>query len=291
MLSELKELWRFRELLLAMVERELRIRYKNSALGVLWSLLNPLLTVVVMWFVLKTVMQNNTDNISAYILAGYLPFLFFQMAILDSAQSVLAALPVVKKVYFPREILPLASVISNLIHFVLALAVYLIYALILWGVTGFKDFPVKYNVLFLPVLLLVHVCLVGGVSFIVSALNVFYEDVKYVVSVLMYLMFFLTPVMYFSETVFYAMKKWGAAQELGFFLYHLNPVATLITAYRKTLVAPGKIQVLDDGVATQVSPLAFNWLHFGIAVVFSVAILILGYSLFNKLKWRFVERP
>src|SRR5512147_373606 len=102
MLAELKELWKFRELLLSMVERELRIRYKNSILGFFWSLINPLVTVAVMTVVFKYIAGNQTSNFGAYILAAYLPFMFFQLAVMDAAQSVLVALPLVKKIYFPR---------------------------------------------------------------------------------------------------------------------------------------------------------------------------------------------
>ena len=86
MRADLKELWRFRELLWAMVERELRIRYKNSVLGFFWSLINPLVTVLVITVVFKILLKNGTPNFSAYVLAAYLPFLFFQVCLLDSAQ-------------------------------------------------------------------------------------------------------------------------------------------------------------------------------------------------------------
>ncbi len=291
MRNELKELWRFRELLFAMVERELRIRYKNSALGFFWSLLNPLVTVAVMTFVFKYVMQNETENFSAYILAAYLPFIFLQLCLLDSAQSVLIALPVVKKVYFPREILPLSSVISNFIHLVLAMFVFLAYLFILYAVTGFQSSPFTWRLLFLPVLLLVNLMLATGFSLLISAYNVFYEDVKYLVSVGLYLGFFLTPIMYFSETVFYALRKYGQTGELIYTLYHLNPVAMLSTAYRKTLVPPGKMKVVEAGNVIDISPLPFNWAMFGICVLVSLAVLIYGYHVFNRLKWKFVERP
>src|SRR3990172_8173834 len=124
MLAELKELWRFRELLYSMVERELKIRYKNSFLGFFWSLLNPLLTVAVLTYVFRNYVGLETKNLSAYILAAYLPFIFFQMSVLDSAQSVLSNIQLIKKIYFPREILPLAQVISNFIHLLLALLVF-----------------------------------------------------------------------------------------------------------------------------------------------------------------------
>lgn len=290
MIGDLKELWRFRELLVAMVERELRIRYKNSVLGFFWSLLNPLVTVAVMTFVFKFLMNNGTDSFSAYVLAAYLPFMFFNMTLMDSAQSVLVALPVVKKVYFPREILPLASVIANFIHFALALVVFFVFLFGVWAVSGFAVSPFTPWIAFLPVLLVVSLCLVTGLSLLISALNVFYEDIKYVLSVVLYLLFFLTPIMYFSETVFYALKG-KANGELIYFLYHLNPVATLSTVYRKVLLADGKIAVISDGEQIFVDPLGVNWLLFGITVAVSVGLLLYGYRVFNKLKWRFVEKP
>jgi len=291
MREEVKELWRFRELLFAMVERELRIRYKNSALGFFWSLLNPLVTVAVMTFVFKYVMQNETENFSAYILAAYLPFIFLQLCLLDAAQSVLIALPVVRKVYFPREIMPLAAVLSNFIHLVLAMVVFLAYLFVLWAVTGFQDSPFTWRLLFLPVLLIVNLVFAAGLSLLISAYNVFYEDVKYVVSVGLYLAFFLTPIMYFSETVYFALKKFGETGQWLYTAYHLNPVAMLSTAYRKTLVPPGKIKVVENGQMIDISPLAFNWTLFLICVGLSVLTLLVGYSVFNRLKWKFVERP
>ncbi|RYD39626.1 MAG: ABC transporter permease, partial [Verrucomicrobiaceae bacterium] len=104
MRAELRELWRFRELLLTMVERELRIRYRNSALGILWSFLSPLATTAVLTLVFGYLAPTSgAKNFSAYILAAYLPYLFFQQSVLDSAQSVLSQVDLVKKIYFPRE--------------------------------------------------------------------------------------------------------------------------------------------------------------------------------------------
>lgn len=292
MLSDLRELWRFRELLWAMVERELKIRYKNSALGFLWSLVNPLATVFVMTIVFRVFMRNGTENFAAYVLAAYLPFLFFQMALMDSAQSVLASLQVVKKVYFPREILPLASVISNFIHLLIALAIFFVYLFVVWAVTGFAVSPFTWRIGFLPVLLVVHLALTTGMALLISAYNVFFEDVKYVVGVSLYLMFFLTPIMYFSETVYHGLKSYFPNHphwaELGYTLYHLNPVAMFATAYRRSLLPPGPV---DAGAGQIVQPIPFDWTMFGVATFTSFGLLVLGYYVFNKLKWRFVERP
>ena len=291
MLKEAKELWKFRELLWAMVERELRIRYKNSFLGFFWSLANPLATVLVITVVFKYFLQNGTENYSAYVLAAYLPFIFFQICLMDSAQSVLGALPIIKKVYFPREILPLANVVANFIHFVLALVIYFVYLFVLWAVTGFESSPFTWKLGFLPVLLIVNFAFATGVSFLIAAYNVFYEDVKYVVGVALYLMFFLTPVMYFSETVYYALHSRGLTWL--YYVYHLNPVAMLSTAYRKTLVPTGEIEIQTAPGQAPIKTfmLEFDWPLFWITVAISFLTLIVGYHVFNRLKWRFVERP
>ncbi len=268
-----------------MIERELRIRYKNSVLGFFWSLLNPLVTVLVMTVVFKYLIGNPTPNFSAYILAAYLPFMFFQFAILDSAQSVLVALPVVKKVYFPREILPLATILSNFVHFLLALGVFFAYLLVIW-VLNPGESPFNVTIAFLPGLLIINLALAVGCGLLVSSLNTFYEDIKYVVSVGLYLMFFLCPIMYFSENVRYS-KQLGESGDLIYTLYHFNPLAMLSTAYRKVLLDPQQVYV--DGQL--VEPLPLDWTWVGVSAGVSVLILVGGYALFNRLKWKFVERP
>jgi lipopolysaccharide transport system permease protein len=285
--ANLRELWRFRELLWAMAERELRIRYKNSALGFFWSLLNPLVTIFVMYLVFKVFLRNTTEGYSAHVLAAYLPYMFVNLSIMDSAQSVITALPMVKKVYFPREILPLATLLANLVHFGLALVVFFAYLFVVWAVTGFGASPFTWRIVALPGLVAVTFLLACGVSLIVSALNVFFEDVKYVVSVLLYIGFFLTPVMYFVENVWYSLPEGPGRQGL-FWLYHLNPMTAIVTAYRRALVVPGSVDVgPPEGL---VPPLPFQWGLFAYSVAASVVILLAGLALFNRLKWRFVER-
>lgn len=283
MLDELKELWRFRELLYSLVERELRIRYKNSFLGFFWSLLNPLITVAVMTLVFKNFLGNETANLGAYVLAAYLPFMFFQVCLMDSAQSILVALPLVKKIYFPRETLPLAMIISNFIHLLLALLVFFLYLIVWVWLPNPGDFPISKMVVFLPVLLVIHLALATGLSLLVAALNTFYEDVKYIVNVLLYLLFFATPVMYFSENVFLRFKE----QPWAYTLYHLNPVAMLCTGYRKVLLDPQPVVMGKDSV----DALPLDWGLLAACAVTSFAVLWLGYAVFNRLKWRFVERP
>lgn len=290
MIKELKELWRFRELLGAMVERELRIRYKNSVLGFFWSLLNPLITVLVMTVVFKFLLKSSTPNFSAYMLAAYLPYMFFSTALMDSAQSVLVALPVVRKVYFPREILPLASVISNFVHFILAIVVFFGFLFVIWAGTGFHVTPFSWRGWFLPVLLILMFALTTGCAFLVSALNVFYEDVKYIISVLLYLLYFVTPIFYFSETVYYSLRNMPNGM-LYYNLYHLNPIATFATVFKKVLLADGTVEVKIGESMQQVPMRHMDWPMFWIATCVSFGLLVYGYHVFNKMKWKFVEKP
>lgn len=284
MLGELKELWRFRELLLSMVQRDLKIRYKNSVLGFFWSLLNPLITVLVMTAVFKNFLDNDTKNYSAYILASYLPYMFFQMCLMDSAQSVLVDISIIKKIYFPREILPLARVISNFVHLCLALLIFFGYMFAVYAMDP-QVWPFQKTTLLLPLLLIINFALATGLSLLISALNTFYEDVKYIVSVLLYLLFFLCPIMYFSEAVYQRAHDHGSMWL--YTGYHLNPVAMLATAYRKLLLAPQPVKF----AGSMHDPLPLDWGLFGICAATSFGLLILGYHVFNRLKWRFVERP
>ncbi len=271
-------------MLVTMVQRELKIRYKNSILGFFWSLLNPLITVFVMTFVFENFLNNGTPNLSAYVLAAFLPYMFFQICLLDSAQSILHGLDLAKKIYFPREILPLTMVISNFIHFILALGVFFVYLLGVYLLHPAIS-PFQASSIYLPLLLAINLALVTGLGLIISALNTFYEDVKFIVSVLLYLLYFLCPIMYFSESVYHA--KIAEEHPWVYNLYHLNPVATLCTAYRKILLANQPVKFRGETL----DPLPLDWGQIGVAALISFALLFLGYSFFNRLKWKFVERP
>lgn len=294
MLGELKELWRYRELLLVMVQRDLKIRYKNSALGFLWSFLNPLLTVAVMTFVYQNFIFKDQPNMGAYIMAAYLPFMFFQQSILDGAQSVLGSVQLIKKIYFPRELLPLAAVVSNFVNFLLALGIFFLYLLLNYALNP-GDFPIKSTVWILPILVVITFALTLGSSLIISALNTFYEDVKYIISIVLYLLFFLCPIVYFDETVANSTINLQSGW-LAYKIYNLNPIAYLCTAYKKAILAPYSPKVMEPVGAlpnqvVQVGSIPLSWKYLAATGVTSLLILFVGYWLFNRLKWRFVERP
>ncbi|MCC6444444.1 MAG: ABC transporter permease [Armatimonadetes bacterium] len=301
MLEEFREFLRYRDLLRQLVIRDLKVRYKNSVMGFFWSLLNPLVQVAVMTVVLKLVMNLGIKNYSAYVLCAFLPWMFFQMALLDSAQSIIEHEGLVKKIYFPREVLPVSKSISNFIHFALAIAVFLVYLLILGT-------PFTFRLLLVPLLAMVEFTLILGLSLVISCLNVFYEDVKYIVTVLLQLFFYFSPVIYFPEQVFQALQRSAAVPEafksLLYNLYMLNPMATLLTAYRKLFLPPLQIDQEAAGrwftcwncgarnfeprAALSGFPLPL-WLLL-LAAVVAVAATVGGYAFFNAYKWRFAER-
>jgi ABC-type polysaccharide/polyol phosphate export permease len=285
MVKELKELWSYRELLYVMVQRELRIRYKNSALGLIWSFLNPLFQVLVMSFAFKVFLKVGGDSFTVYMLAAYLPFMFFQTCVLDSSQSILLQLPLIKKIYFPREILPLACVFANLIHLLIGFVIFFLVLLFVY-VLHPGVMPLQASTVYLPILILISFMLATGASFLVSAFNTFYEDVKYIVTVIMNLMFYLCPIMYYAEHVANAPLN-RDTNWLLYKLYNLNPLAALSHGYRKILLAP--IQVKIDGV--MVDPMPTPWKYIAVSGVFAFCLMIFGYRVFNRLKWKFVERP
>jgi ABC-2 type transport system permease protein len=205
--------------------------------------------------------------------------------VLDASQSVLSSIQLVKKIYFPREILPLATIISNFIHLMLGFVVFFLLLIVNYIIRP-GSFPIQATTIYLPILLVISFMLATGLGLIVCALNTFYEDVKYMMGVFMYMLLFLCPVMYFIEEVANAGPV--KAHPIYFKLYNLNPVAVLTTAYRKILLAPQYIR-MRDGSKAHPFPLEWSWV--GYAAVLSFLVLIGGYAVFNRVKWKFVERP
>jgi lipopolysaccharide transport system permease protein len=276
---ELSELWRFRGLLWQLVRRDLKVRYKNSRLGILWSIAPPLVQVLCISFALRNALTLSEDfpSLVIFILVAQIPWTYFQTSILDSSQSILLMYGVIKKVYLPREIIPLSNAISNFIHFLITWAVFFVF----WF--GFMRGKILPGIVWFPYLILVQFMLVTGLSLFVSALNVFYEDVKYVVSILMGLGFFLLPIIYVVEQPYY--KGSRLFRGIGLDVYMLNPMSSLITGFRKTLLEPP----LPKAIHGPSFPLDIS--NILVAGVLSFLILAGGYAYFNSRKWQFVERP
>lgn len=290
--AELKELWSYRELLWILFRRDLSVRYKNSVLGFAWSLINPLLQVAVITIVLKYVLRIDIPNYSAYIFCAFLPWSFFQLALLDASTSLLFHERLIKKVYFPREIIPLSLVLSNLFHFVLATLVFFLIMAALpfvwWPVTGRFEWTLQPTALLAPVAMAVEFLLVAGLSLYVAATNVFYEDVRYLLTVGLSVLYYLVPVIYFAEFLGHTNQLPPEWRQAVYTVYMLNPLSAIITAFRKWILPP----TYFSGFEIRTQPMTGgDWAFLGAAVVTSVLVGVAGYSYFNRRKWRFAERP
>ena len=250
------EIYRFRYFLRNMVIRDLKVRYKGSALGFLWSLMNPLLMMLVLSLVFSVAFKISMPHYPIFLLCGLLPWNFFAVSVSNATGSVVGQAGLLKKVAFPREILPLASILANLVHFGIGLLILFIFLIV------FK-IPLGLPALALPLVILLQVVFVLGFSLILSSLNVFYRDVQQILEVLLLVWFYLTPVFYSLSMIPGRFHR----------LYLLNPMASLVTMYRALLFENGWPSAKVTFAAVAISLLAYLFGHF----------------VFRKFHYRFAE--
>ncbi len=263
----LRELWQYRELIRNLVVRNLKVRYKNSVLGVAWSLLSPM-GMIIVYTILFSFLQPNHDirNYPVFVVCGLLPWNFCIDSILQATSSIVGDAQLIKKVYFPREILPISVVLSNLVSFLIALPIFFALALILQS-------PLTWWALLLPFTLLIQLVFVLGLSFFLATLNVFYRDTQHLLGVLMQAWFFLTPVFYPIQTISEETHFLGIAFNARLWLRRLNPMASIIASYRDLLYW-GQPTGLDFLVRTAITALI---------------VLVVGYLVFMRYSPRFGE--
>ncbi|MFN8442298.1 MAG: ABC transporter permease [Caldilineaceae bacterium] len=223
-------LYQYRELIRNLVVSDLKGRYKSSALGFVWSLLNPLGMMLVFSLVFG-VMLNNGNQIDKYplfLLCGLLPWNFFADSVLAGINSVVANANLVKKVYFPREVLPIAGVLSHLINFLLAFLVLFVALVLFRG--HFSSWLWT-----LPIVILIQTFFSLGIALILSTLNVYYRDTLMIMNVLMLAWLFLTPVLYPASMIPVSKEIWGVTVDVQRWQYVLNPMASLVNVYRDLL--------------------------------------------------------
>ena len=223
------ELWAYRELVRELVVRDLKLRYKNSALGFLWSLLNPLLLMVV-FTVVFTIMVPNAAvaDFPVFVLCGLLPWNFFSASVTTSVNSVVEQSHLIKKVYFPREIVPISSVLANGVNFGLSLIVLLAAVLI-------SGRPILWVILFMPMIMIVQLLFTLGVAFVLSTINVYYRDTSVIMDVVMQAWFFVTPVFYPIDILPEWTNLIGLELPVRRLVYIVNPLASIVANYRSVL--------------------------------------------------------
>lgn len=242
--SQIRECVRYRNLIRSLVVRDLKARYRNSLLGFLWSLLNPLLMMVVFTFVFTVLFPSSMGkSYPVFFLSGLLPWQFFTNCMTSSTRSIVDNAHLIKKVYFPKEVLPIAGILSNLVNFLLALAV-------LFALLPLFQVRVTPWVVLLPLIILIQLLFTIGLSFILSTLNVFFRDIQHIMETLMLIWFFLTPVFYSLEDM-PTRLIWRT--DLHSLIYAVNPMASLIAAHRAVLFQGGAPSFLHLAVTSAVA--------------------------------------
>jgi lipopolysaccharide transport system permease protein len=273
-IRDLLELFRYRDVLVNLVKREMKVRYKNSVLGFFWSLLNPLLQILVLVLVFKyfTPMAAESQNYSILLVTTILPWYFFAQVLQEGSASVAEEIALVKKAYFPRAILPIASLSAGIIHFLLSLIV-LVGMFVVVRVTVRWDYVPLFVVCFL-----IQVCFMLGLMLLTSALSVFYNDVRYMLGSITMMWFFMSPVLYFVNQVMASHRLTPFMKQL----YMLNPLAPIMVGYRS--IVPNDKPPTIPTVAVP-DYYVFLAISAGVAVV----VLIIGGVVFGRYQWTFAE--
>ncbi|MEF7439061.1 ABC transporter permease [Paenibacillus lautus] len=256
MFYRLQEVYRYRQMLKSMVLTDLRTRYKGSVLGFLWTFINPLLMLVIYSLVFSSIMRMNIDNYPMFLFVAILPWIFFSTSLQSSAAVVLRNNSLVKKIYFPREILPISVVIGGVINYLFGLVI-LIPALLIFGV------KISHAILLFPIVLIIHAFITLGLSFVVASINIFFRDLEHILSFLLQFLFYLTPIIFSLD---YIPEKFQ-------YLFKLNPLSYIIEAYR---------DIFFYGVLPQMDKL-------GLYALVSILILIGGWFIYHILQRKFAE--
>jgi len=252
-----KNLYQYRELLKTNVQKEIRGKYKGSFLGILWSFLNPLLMVLVYALVFPFIMKGQgIDNYLIYLVVAVIPWNFFTTCITTGCNCIWINGGIIKKVYFPREILPVSVIVAGLINFLISCVIILLF--LIFGGIGFSI-----HLLWLPLIAIIQSFLSLGLLFILSAINVYVRDVEYLVSFFLNLLFYGTPILYKAD-MFPESIRW---------ILYLNPMTHLIDAYRSIFY----YQTMPN-----ISSLLYIF-------VLSTIVLVIGYGIFRKLEKGFAE--
>jgi len=256
MINKLREIYKFKNLIYNLVARDLKVKYKGSILGFFWSLLNPLIMLIVYTIAFKYIIKIRVENFPIFFLCAFLPWSFLSLSLSMAVSSIKDNANLVKKVYFPREILPLSIVLSNLIQFLLTFII-LIPALFFFKV------KLGLPLLLLPLIIIFQLAFTLGLAYILAALNVFFSDVKHLLEIFLQIWFWLTPIIYPTSFVPDRFQS----------LYRLNPAVLLVESYRNSLLYH------------KWTPLLELLSILGVSILF----LIIGHLVFNNYNKRLAE--
>ena len=215
----LTNLYNYRELLKSNVKKEIRGKYKGSFLGVLWSFINPLLQVLVYAIVFPYIMRVKTPNYLQYLITGIIPWTFFTTVLTQGMITVRMNAGILKKVYFPREILPISVALSGLVNFFISCIIILIFCL-------FGGIGISWHILLLPLVAFIQFVFSLGLILALSAINIYIKDTEYIVQFIINMVFYATPILY-PTSLFPESFRW---------ILYLNPMAGIVDLYRNIFI-------------------------------------------------------
>jgi lipopolysaccharide transport system permease protein len=246
------------ELVRELTLREIKSRYKQSILGYAWVILNPFFQMLVMAFVFSKILRFPTMGVpyTIFLYAGLLPWNLFANSLVSSTNALVSNASLLKKIYFPREIFIVSTTLAKIVDFFLASTVFIIFMI------AYHQ-PITWNVLWFVPIFLIQQLFTYGLSLILASLNLFYRDIQYVLTLLITVWMYLTPVIYPTEIF----------PEKYRLIFQLNPMAVIINAYRQTILGGGMP----------------NLTSLGIGLLVSVIVTIIGIRIFRKLEGVFAD--
>ena len=256
-MKTIKEIYEYRTMISSLIKRDLRGRYKGSVLGFAWTFLNPLLQLAVYTVVFSHIMRAGIEDYYLFLFVALIPWIFFNASVSGGTTCIISQKDMVSKIYFPREILPIAHVTCQLVNMLLSFVV--VFAVLLISGKGMSLKALAY----LPIIIIAEYLLAISIALIVSALTVYLRDLEHIIVIITMAWQFLSPVMYSIDMVPENMRD----------LFNLNPMTPIIVAYRDILYYK------------KVPELA-TLLH---GFIFSVVLLIIGWFVFGRLKKHFAE--
>lgn len=252
-----KNIYNYRELLKTTVKKDIRGRYKNSFLGVIWSFFNPLLQLLVYAIVFPLIMKNTPDNYVIFICVALIPWTYFTTTVSQASYAIIGSGNIIKKVYFPREILPISVVTSGAVNFMISTIIILAFVI-------FSPVGLSWYLLLYPFILLIQYILLLGISFIVSSITVYFRDLEHIIGIILMAAFYGTPIVYKLEQLPHSLQ----------ILMQLNPMTHIINGYR------------DIFYYHQMPNMKALLILLGI----SIALTVVGYFIFKKLQKGFAEQ-
>jgi len=254
--SDRRSLESYWDLLWLLVQKELKVRYKNNVLGYVWSIANPLAFAFVYFFAFKVVMRIDAEAYPLVLLSGLFPWQWYANTITASPNYFIATSAIIRKVNFPRSIIPLAATLNNMVHFLFSVPVILLLLLF------YQRVPSLAWIYAMPLLVIIQTITLYGIALIFSSLNLFLRDIERVSQIIAQFAFFFTPIVYTVDLI---------PERYRVFL-PLNPAAPLMVSWRD-LILEGRV----------------DWLYILISFGYALVFVGVGYWIFQKLSYRFAE--